>query len=356
MPLARYDTALAREVAATGWYLGLPAVQVGRPCAVCDAGPLVRADNATLLRELHADAKRRGKARKPPRQAYPYALEGRYRAQLLRRVRSTHQLLLEAMRQEIAPLREGINARARERDRADAMDLVQLSGGLVDDLELAALLVDCRLDGTAAQDRRRLLRVIDRVQAAVAQAAAPPVEAVHELAALVRDFATRSVTNQLLTVVAIDVLPTLGQASHLLGKWATDQVALIKSLDARYFDEIREAVVTTITEGQSTRTLSQAIQERYGVARSRADLIATDQVGTLNGKITEERQTKLGIEEYTWSNSGDVRVRPLHRNPGDSGAAAGALGGTVRRWSEPHPTEGHPGYPIRCRCSAIPVI
>jgi SPP1 gp7 family putative phage head morphogenesis protein len=101
-----------------------------------------------------------------------------------------------------------------------------------------------------------------------------------------------------------------------------------------------------VQKGQSTRTLTAKLEERFRVSQSRAKLIATDQVGTLNAKITQERQTSLGIEEYTWSSSDDERVRPLHQQLDD----------TVRRWDDPHPTEGHPGEPIGCRCSAIPVI
>lgn len=348
MAAHRYDQALAREVAATGWYLGLPAVQVGAVCAVCEPGTLVRADQGTLLRELRADA--RAKGRQPQPQAYPNALEARYRAQLRRRVRNTHKLTMQAIKAALVPLAPEINARSKARDRADAASLqVVTASRHDDDLDLAELLVSCRLDSPTT-DKRALLRVIARVQAAVAVASPVQTELLFTLAQQVRSYATRSVTSQILTVVGVDVLPTLGNASHLLGKWADDQAKLIKSLDSRYFDEIRDAVTTTVVEGHSTRTLSKAIADRYGVARSRADLIATDQVGTLNGKITEERQTSLGIESYIWDNSGDQRVRPIHRD------APEGIGGTTRKWSQPHPTEGHPGLPIRCRCSALPVI
>lgn len=344
--------ALAREVRAAGWYLQQPSVQVGSSaCSTCSP----RADQASalLLRELRGDAKGR-----PPLQRQPLALEARYRGQLLRRVRATHQVLLQAMKSAIEPMRDRINARARaDAGYTEALaELLLLAGTPHDDdaqlavltldLELALQLQPGRRQDNAARDARRLIKVVDRVQAAVEKSSPVQLPLLLTLADQVRSFTTRSVTKQVLSVVGIDVLPQLGQASALLGKWAEDNAALITSIDARYFDEIRDAVVATVGEGHSTASLSRAISDRYGVARSRADLIATDQIGTLNAQITQERQTALGIEEYIWSDSDDSRVRPLHAQ----------LDGTVRRWDTPHPTEGHPGMPIRCRCSALPVI
>lgn len=334
---------LAQDVAAARWYLRHPAVSVGSLCVVC--GPDTTAAPPTpggLLQALRADASRR--RRKSPRSKYPYALEGRYRAQLLRRMRHVHRLLLAELKKTIAPLAEDINARAKERGRRDAADLHAISGGHLDD---AQLLAECRLDSPAT-DRRALIRAIERVRRAVGIGTGISPDAITTLSEQVEAFVTRSVTSQVTTVFGIDVLPTLGQASHLLTKWAQDQAVLIKSLEDRYFDEIRDAVTRTITEGHSTRSLSRAIAERYGITRRRADLIATDQVGTLNGQITQERQTSLGIEEYIWDNVGDSRVRELHQD------APTGLGNTVRRWDDPHPTEGHPGMPIRCRCTALP--
>lgn len=335
--------ALAREVSATRWYLDHAAVQATTTCTTCSTQPTA---GPGLLHELHADARRKGK--RLPAQAYPHALEARYRGQLLRRQRKVHRLLLEAVKSAVAPLREGINTRARADRRRDAAGLAVVTGSHHPaDLELAELLVDLRLD-SAATDQRKLLAVIAKVQRAVAKASPVQTELLFSLAQQVRSQATASVTKQVLTVVGIDVLPTLGTAGPLLGKWADNNAALIKSLDQRYFDDIRDAVIATVGEGHSTAKLSRAIAERYGVARSRADLIATDQVGSLNAKITQERQTALGIEEYIWDNSGDSRVRPKHRD------APEGLGNTVRRWDTPHPTEGHPGEPVRCRCSALP--
>lgn len=307
----RLDAETVLAVRAMDWYQRQPVVQSDRaPCGSCTTGA------RSLLRQLRGDAKAPGEA------AQPAALEARYRRQLVGRVRGTHKLLMEALKAALAPLAEGIDERAAARGDAAG-----------------------RADG-AAGDARKLIAVVRRVERAVKAASPIQQDLLLTLAEQVAGFTSKSVTKQVSSVIGVEVLPQLGQASALLEKWAKDNVALIKSLDSRYFEEVRQAILTTVTEGHSTRALSKAISGRFSVARSRADLIATDQVGTLNAEITQERQTQLGIESYIWSSSGDSRVRPLHEQ----------LNGTTRRWDDPHPTEGHPGMPIRCRCTALPVL
>lgn len=122
-------------------------------------------------------------------------------------------------------------------------------------------------------------------------------------------------------------------------RWERDNRLLTTDLDRQVFDD----VATAIREGSGD--LATTIERRFAVARSRADLIATNEIGTLNSRISQARMEEAGVERYEWSTSDDERVRASHR----------ALDGTIRRWDDPHPTEGHPGEAIRCRCVALPV-
>lgn len=302
---------------AWNWYLAQPALRE-RPTHVCT--PL---GNPTLLREMHATPAPRGKRRdarrkRLPVQRQPNALERRYRAQLIRRVRATNKLLNAAMREAFRRL-PGINERARK--------------------------------DSPASDAAALIRVVNQVERAVAAGSPASPTDLLALGGQIEGFTTRAVNSQIVgSVVPIDPATTLGVTGDLLDAWASDNVALIQSLDAVYFDQVRDAARETVQQGRSTAALSKLIKTRFNVAKSRADLIATDQVGTLNAKVTQNRQTSLGIEEYIWSNSGDNKVRTKHKD------TPTGLGETVRRWDTPHPTEGHPGEPPRCRCSAIAVI
>ncbi len=45
------------------------------------------------------------------------------------------------------------------------------------------------------------------------------------------------------------------------------------------------------------------------ISNSRAKLLARDQVGKLNGRLTQRRQQDIGVEMYIWSTSRDERMR-----------------------------------------------
>ena len=131
--------------------------------------------------------------------------------------------------------------------------------------------------------------------------------------------------------------------------WVGENLDLIRSIDDETMRRIRQALIARITGSVNHAGLAkdlvaeiQAITEKE---KNRAELIARDQLGKLHGQINRRKQESLGIDEYEWETSHDERVRDSHR----------ALQGKVFSWSKP-PPEGHPGYPIRCRCIALPVI
>ena len=122
-------------------------------------------------------------------------------------------------------------------------------------------------------------------------------------------------------------------------------VALIKSVDERYFGEVQEIVFRGARQGRSAKEIAEEIRERSGVSKSRAELIARDQVNKFNGQLSEIRQTETGVRRYRWRTSLDERVRPEHE----------AREGKVFEWDDP-PADGHPGEAINCRCYAEPVL
>jgi SPP1 gp7 family putative phage head morphogenesis protein len=95
------------------------------------------------------------------------------------------------------------------------------------------------------------------------------------------------------------------------------------------------------------------------VTEERARVIARDQVGKLNGQLTELRQRQAGVTTYYWRTSRDERVREAHD----------VLEGMLCRWDDPTvysddggatwkprsaigAFEGQPGGEFQCRCSA----
>jgi SPP1 gp7 family putative phage head morphogenesis protein len=138
--------------------------------------------------------------------------------------------------------------------------------------------------------------------------------------------------------------------SDLLDHWAFNNAALIKDIPAKAMQQIADMTKEALMSGQSQEDLSSDIydvfDDRLDVADSRCDLIARDQVAKLNGKLTEERQTDIGVDSYIWRTVGDERVRDTHADNEDQTFA----------WAEPPVETGHPGEDYQCRCWAEPIL
>lgn len=67
------------------------------------------------------------------------------------------------------------------------------------------------------------------------------------------------------------------------------------------------------TKGRTPAAISNEIQRRFDVTKSKANLLARDQIGTLSADLTRTRQESAGVKEYIWRSSGDERVRACHR-------------------------------------------
>ena len=160
------------------------------------------------------------------------------------------------------------------------------------------------------------------------------------------DTVVRSMFGQPITMNTVAAHQQDADLSTLKRMWVSDNVALIKK---ETLEKIRarmvERIINNVEEAKLTRALVDDLQNILMMEKKRAVLIATDQVGKLNGRITQYQQQSIGVEEYIWQTAGDRRVRPRHV----------ARNGVKFRWDKP-PDDGHPGQPIRCRCVADPVI
>jgi SPP1 gp7 family putative phage head morphogenesis protein len=128
-----------------------------------------------------------------------------------------------------------------------------------------------------------------------------------------------------------------------------ENVELIKNASADFLAQVRATLDEF--EGRPAKDLAAALQQRVEVSRSRAQLIARDQVLKLNSQIIEMRCRSAGVDSYHWSTSQDERVRPMHAE----------LEGSVHTWDDPPVTNpdgdtNHPGEDYQCRCLPIPII
>lgn len=163
--------------------------------------------------------------------------------------------------------------------------------------------------------------------------------------------------------LGVDVAGMLAQpdVKDMLDLAGTQAAMLIKTIPQQYLGKVAEAVADNfagrdLPEG---RSLLQQIQHIGGVSYRRAKVIARDQTSKLTASLNEHRQSAVGIEEYVWRTVKDERVvgRPGGVSPVGNPKHMDHYHreGKTFRWDNP-PSDGHPGYPIQCRCWAEPVI
>lgn len=138
------------------------------------------------------------------------------------------------------------------------------------------------------------------------------------------------------------VEPALDTLCHV---WEAENLRLIRSIAPQFLDLLEGRVVAAVQQGKTLRTITREIRETYALPRQRAELIAQDQIGKLNGQLTQYRQQNIGIVQYRWRGTLDQRERDAHVE----------REGRTFDWNKP-PDDGHPGHPIRCRCWAEPVL
>lgn len=137
-------------------------------------------------------------------------------------------------------------------------------------------------------------------------------------------------------------------------------VSLIKSLAGQQLDEITELLSNAETSGLRVEAIREQIQKRFSVTKSKADLLARDQVLKLNGSLTKVRQEGVGITHYIWTTSHDERVRGTPGGKWPKGLHY-ELDGTPHPWAVPPVSaldgaRNHPGEDFQCRCTAFPIL
>ena len=175
------------------------------------------------------------------------------------------------------------------------------------------------------------------------------------LAHLTRKLTVREWKKAVSKTLGIDLLEDYYMGEfyrEMIDKWVDENVSLIKTIPSDTLGDMRGIVKDSFLSGKSMTKIMKDIQRRYSVGKSRARLIARDQVGKLNASVTEAQQRDAGIEEYYWCDCGDGRVRKSHKR----------LNGKKFRWDDPPVVDEktgrrcHPGQDYQCRCRAKPVF
>lgn len=159
----------------------------------------------------------------------------------------------------------------------------------------------------------------------------------------------QEVSKNLKNQTGIDLSAYLGNSPRIAEKvnaMTTANVQLIKSISSQYLDKVQNAVTQAVVNGKSNKDLVQQIKDIGKTTEKRAIFIARDQSSKLNAALTQARHEDMGITKYTWSTSGDERVRESHAEKD----------GQVFEYANPPADTGHPGHDFNCRCVAIPYL
>ena len=142
--------------------------------------------------------------------------------------------------------------------------------------------------------------------------------------------------------------------------WAEDNYTLIVSNARKYVEQINILTEQAIVNGMSPGKLRDEIfKATQSLSDKHCKLLARDQMGKLNGQITQAQMQEIGLDLYVWSTSYDDRVRDSHA----------LMEGLLCRWDdasvcsydngktwEPRPAGAvnlHPGQDIQCRCVGL---
>lgn len=209
-----------------------------------------------------------------------------------------------------------------------------------------------KLDGERADMTGRLVEsIVERLKAAGVR---------FFRSAFVRGLASRIVPatvehhrqefdRQILRATGVNIYADEPWLEGLLDQAIAENVSLITSIAD--LAQVEQVVRRAVQSGSRVETLRADIQRVFGAKRSRAALIARDQVQKVHAQVNRARQKAIGVTRCEWMTVGDERVRSRHRR----------ASGVVYAIDKP-PMVGpggrpvHPGEDYQCRCQALPVL
>lgn len=159
------------------------------------------------------------------------------------------------------------------------------------------------------------------------------------------EFNRRQFHKVLKSVYGVDIFQNETWLDFQLKVFEQQNIALIKSIPSQFHEKLRYRFVEAVRKGERWEQVSDEIETILAIPKKRAELIARDQIGKLNGQLTQLRQQQVGVTHYIWRTMLDERVRDSHQE----------REGKQFSWDDP-PKDGHPQQPIRCRCYAEPVF
>lgn len=146
--------------------------------------------------------------------------------------------------------------------------------------------------------------------------------------------------------VRLDMLLGPGDVGPTLQGVLADNASLIRSLNDQMRNGISGHVFRGLTNRTPAREVAREIRKTANIGRRRAELIASDQLSKLTGRLDQARQEQVGLVAFQWAHSGKRHPRPEHV----------ARDGEVYRWDSAVGKNDPPGRAIYCGCRSRAVL
>lgn len=180
------------------------------------------------------------------------------------------------------------------------------------------------------------------------------------IAEQLKDFEDKAFAKQFEKSIGVSIKEQADWWNEVVDYWSSNNYQLIRSNASNFINKINVIVEQAITSGTTVRDLQKEIQKATeGLSETKCLLLARDQIGKLQGQISQAQMTEVGLEMYIWSTSGDERVRDSHQEmegllcKWDDASVYSEDGG--KTWID-RPSSAvrlHPGQDIQCRCVAL---
>lgn len=148
----------------------------------------------------------------------------------------------------------------------------------------------------------------------------------------------------------IDLAKIFGKKApqSLMETYIAQNASLIKSLGADTAKKLEQVIYRAKLNNSPQWQVTAEIQRAFKTSRARAELIAVDQMASLNADLTAAQAKQADIKEYIWRGRLGSRERSLHVS----------LEGNRYKFDQCTGAESGlpPGKPVRCRCRAQMLI
>lgn len=139
---------------------------------------------------------------------------------------------------------------------------------------------------------------------------------------------------------------------EILTATVNENVSLIKTISSEHLADVQQLVMRSVQAGRDLGTLRQGLQDRYGITKRRARLIARQSNNNATAAVLNARYRELDITEAQWvhSNAGkEPRNEHEHWN-GKTYKIAKGMYSTVSK------KQVWPGTDFNCRCTSRAIV